>query len=119
MTIILELLASVLLLLGALAVATGARSLFAEKDAVSRINSFGIVTSLGLPLVTAGAMVGRFLVDGFSWAILLKSMAAVLAFILVSSVASNALARAAYMSGAPVDPETAPNDLDEERGASG
>lgn len=106
-----EILVSLLLLLGAAAVATGARSLFVEKDAISRVNAFGIATTLGLPLITAGAMFGRFVTEGFSWAILFKSLAAVLAFILVSSVASNALTRAVYMSGAPLDPETCPNDL--------
>lgn len=111
MTLVWEVLVSLLLLLGAAAVVTATRSLFVERDAVSRINAFGIATSLGLPLITAGAMFGRFLGYGFSWEILLKSLGAILAFILVSSVASNALARAAYMSGAPVDPATSPNDL--------
>lgn len=111
MTVVWEILVSLLLLLGAAAVVTAVRSLFVEKDAVSRINAFGIATTLGLPFITAGAMLGRFLYYGFTWEILLKSLAAVLAFILVSSVASNALTRAAYMSGAPVDPETQPNDL--------
>ncbi len=111
MIIVLEIVVSILLLIGAGAVLTAARVLFVEKDAISRINSFGIATSLGLPFITAGAMVGRFLNEGFSWEILLKSLAAILAFILVSSVASNTLVRAAYLSGAPIDPATEPNDL--------
>lgn len=111
MTLVWEILVSLLLLFGAAAVVTAARSLFVERDALSRINAFGIATSLGLPFITAGAMFGRFLSYGFSWEILLKSSGAILAFILVSSVASNALTRAAYISGAALDPETRPNDL--------
>lgn len=113
MSLVWEILVSLLLLLGGFTVVTAARTLFVERDAISRINAFGIATTLGLPLITAAAMFGRFLYYGFSWEILLKSLGAILAFILVSSVASNALARAAYMSGAPVDPATAPNDLAE------
>ncbi len=113
MTLLLEILVSLLLLLGAVAVATGARALFTERDAISRVNAFGITTTLGLPLITAGAMFGRFLEEGFTWGVLVKSLGAILAFILVSSIASNALARASYMSGAPVDPATSPNDLAE------
>ncbi|MDO5737056.1 MAG: monovalent cation/H(+) antiporter subunit G [Propionibacteriaceae bacterium] len=111
MSLVGELLISLLLILGAAAVVTGARSLFVEKDAISRVNAFGITTTLGLPFITAGAMFGRFLTDGFTWEILLKSLGAILAFVLVSSVASNTLTRAVYMSGAPIDPETCPNDL--------
>ena len=111
MTLLLEILISLLLLLGAAAVGTGARTLFKERDAVSRVNAFGITTTLGLPLITAGAMFGRFLEEGFTWGVLVKSLGAMLAFILVSSIASNALARASFMSGAPVDPATSPNDL--------
>lgn len=113
MTLFVEILVSLLMVLGAAAVVTGTRSLFVEKDAISRVNAFGITTTLGLPFITAGAMFGRFLDEGFTWEILLKSLAAILAFVLVSSVASNALTRAAYMSGAALDPATNPNDLDE------
>ncbi len=111
MVLMVEILTSMLLLIGAAAVLSAARALFVEKDAISRINAFSIATSLGLPFITAGAMVGRFMDAGFSWEILLKSLVAILAFILVSSVASNTLVRAAFMSGAPVDPATEPNDL--------
>ncbi|HSO69981.1 MAG TPA: monovalent cation/H(+) antiporter subunit G [Arachnia sp.] len=111
MDLLLEIFISLLLLLGGAAVVTAARALFTERDAISRINAFGIATSVGLPLITAGAMFGRFMNDGFAWPILFKSMGAVVAFIIVSSVASNALVRAAYMSGAPLDPATDPNDL--------
>lgn len=111
MIVAIEILISLLILVGGAAVVTAARALFVERDAIARINAFSIATSLGLPFITAGAMLGRFLGDGFSWEILLKSMGAILAFILVSSVASNTLVRAAYMSGAPVDPRTVPNDL--------
>lgn len=113
MALLLEIATSLLLLLGAAAVVTGARALFVERDAISRLNAFGITTTLGLPLITAGATLGRFLEEGFDWVVLVKSLGAILAFILVSSIATNALARAAYLSGTPIDPVTIPNDLDE------
>ena len=50
---------------------------------------------------------------GFLWVDLVKLGVAVLGFIIMSSVASNSITRAAYRSGAPLDPATSPNDLAE------
>ena len=66
------------------------------------------------PLIVLGAFVEDVRTNGFTWLDLLKVVIAVLGFIIMSSVASNNLGRAAYRSGAPVDPATRPNELAEE-----
>lgn len=100
-------------ILGAFLMLSVALAFFAERDAVSRINALGPATALGLPLIVVAAFVEWTWQAGFSWGLLLKSIATIVALVLVSSVASNTLARAAYRSGAPLDERTSPNDLAE------
>ena len=109
--IALTVLTAVLLLGGAFLILTAALSMFRVHDALSRINVFSPATGLGLPMIVLGAFLQHTRVDGFETAILLKTLLTVVALILVSSVASNALARATYLSGNPVDPRTDPQDL--------
>ena len=59
----------------------------------------------------AGIYVNSVAVDGFDGLALFKALVAVGGFVVMSSVASNALGRAAYRSGAPLDPATDPNEL--------
>lgn len=107
----LSVLIAVLLLGGAFWMLTAALSMFHARDALSRINVLSPATGLGLPMIVVGAFLEHLQTDGFSAAVLLKTIITVLALIIVSSVASNVLARAAYLSGSPVDPRTAPQDL--------
>ncbi|GAA1491180.1 hypothetical protein GCM10009626_39260 [Brachybacterium sacelli] len=107
----LSVLIAVLLLGGAFWMLTAALSMFHARDALSRINVLSPATGLGLPMIVVGAFLEHLRVDGFEPESLLKTLVTVLALIIVSSVASNVLARAAYLSGAPVDPRTAPQDL--------
>lgn len=100
---------------GSLFVLAVAVVFFKERDAVSRINALGPATALGLPLIVTGALIEWAWQFGFSGWLLFKSIATICALVLVSSVASNVLARAAYASGAPLDPRTSPNDLAEDR----
>lgn len=104
-------LAAVLVVAGAVAVLVSAVAMLRERDALSRINVLGVATGLGLPLIMVGAFLVRLDREGFDplgLAVLLLTLAALL---IVSSVASNVLARAAYLSGAPVHPDTDPQDL--------
>lgn len=104
-------LAAVLVVAGGIAVLVSAVAMLRERDALSRINVLGVATGLGLPLVMVGAFLVRLVREGFDplgLAVLLLTLAALL---IVSSVASNVLARAAYLSGAPVHPDTDPQDL--------
>ncbi|MFC7374817.1 cation:proton antiporter [Brachybacterium sp. GCM10030267] len=102
---------AVLLLGGAFWMLTAALSMFHARDALSRINVLSPATGLGLPMIVVAAFLRHTQISGFEVAMLVKSIITVIALIIVSSIASNVLARAAYLSGSPVDPRTAPQDL--------
>ena len=65
--------------------------------------------------ITYGIVIAAFIYDlyssGFSWSSLIMAVIAVLCLIIVSSVASNTLARSAVLSGQPVFRKTSPNRL--------
>ena len=111
MTLVLEILVSVLSVAGAFCVLSVAVGFFRQRDALSQLNSLGPATAIGLPLVSIVAFLGWLIVDGFDWALLAKTVGTVCALVLVSSVASNTLGRAIYLAGGRLDPRTAPNDL--------
>lgn len=115
MTAVLDLaltvLIAVLLLGGGFWMLTTALSMFHARDGLSRINVLSPATGLGLPMIVVGAFLQHTRVDGFEVDMLLKTVLTVVALIVVSSVASNVLARAAYLSGSPVEDRTAPQDL--------
>jgi multicomponent Na+:H+ antiporter subunit G len=105
-----------LCLVGAGFVLVSAVAMMKARDGLSRINVLSAATGLGLPLIVFGAFVHDVQTNGFDWVDLVKATVAVLGFIIMSSVASNNLGRAAYRSGAPVDPATRPNELAPEPG---
>lgn len=108
---VLSVVIAVFLLGGAFWILTAALSMFRVRDAISRISVFSPATGLGLPMIVVGAFLQHTRVDGFEAGLLLTTILTVVALILVSSVASNVLSRAGYLSGTPVDPRTAPQDL--------
>lgn len=114
--VLLTVLIGVLLIGGAFWMLTAALSMFHARDSFSRINVLSPATGLGLPMIVIGAFLQYTRVDGFDVAVLVKTLLTVVALIIVSSIASNVLARAAYLSGSPVDPRTAPQDLAREPG---
>lgn len=101
----------ILIIVGSLLILLVAIRQHTTKDAVSRVNALGPMTAPGIPLIAIGAFLGWSLEAGFSWILLLKTFITVMAAVFVSSVATSVLARAVYMSGAPLDPRTEPNDL--------
>lgn len=101
----------VLAIAGALLVLVSAVSMLREKDALSRINVWSPATGMGLPLIVIAAWLHELGSTGFSWTGALQTLVTLAALLIVSSVASNVLARAAYLSGAPVTPDTDPQDL--------
>ena len=107
----LEFLVSLLALLGAALVLSVAVAQFRARDAVSRINALGPATALGLPLILVAASLGWTATQGFDLMLWIKTAVAVIALMIVSSVASNVLARATCRTDAKLDPETVPNDL--------
>lgn len=107
----LEWIASVLIMLGSLLVLTSAVAMFRQRDALSRVNVLSPATGLGLPMIVTAASLHRWSTTGFAWLDLGKTLLTIVALLIVSSVASNILARATYLSGAPVHPITDPQDL--------
>ena len=110
----LEILASVLAVLGAVLVLSVAVAQFRARDAVSRINALGPATALGLPLILVAAALGWTATDGFDLMLWAKTAVTVMALLIVSSVASNVLAHATVRTDARLDPRTEPNDLKSE-----
>lgn len=108
-------LVGLLCLLGAFFVLVSGIGMFKARDGLSRVNVLSAATGLGMPLLAVGIYLRTVQVEGFLWLDLVKLVIAVLGFIIMSSVASNALTRAAYRSGAPLDPHTSPNALADDR----
>jgi multicomponent Na+:H+ antiporter subunit G len=106
-----EIAAAVLILAGAALVLLSAVSMVRAKDALQMMNVFSPATGMGLPLVVIGVFVHLTGRNGFDGWTLLVAGVTICALVVVSSLASNTLARAAYQSGAPLDPETHPQDL--------
>lgn len=103
--------AAVLVLGGACWVLVSAVAMHRVSDALSRVNALGPATGVGLPWIVIGAWLHSLTVHPFAWVDVAKVAVTIVALLIVSSVASNALARASVLSGAETDPETSPNDL--------
>ncbi|MGM0385665.1 MAG: cation:proton antiporter [Actinomycetota bacterium] len=100
-----------LAIVGALFMLTSAVAMLRHADALTRINVLSPATGMGLPLIVVAAWLDKLVYRGFEWMPFIQTIITIAALLVVSSVASNALARAAYLSGAPVDPRTDPQDL--------
>ena len=109
--LILGIIAGFLQVAGALFVLVAAIAMFRVRDAISRINVFSPATGLGLPVLVAGVHLEHILDSGFDLINLLMTLMTIVALVTVASVASNVLSRSAYLSGAPIDPATDPQDL--------
>ena len=107
----LEVLAAVLIVIGAFGFLVSGISMLRVRDAVSRVNALGPATAVGLPFILTGALIHVTIDTGWSWGNLVKVILSILASMIVSSVAANTLGRAAYRSGAPLDPATDPNEF--------
>lgn len=101
---------------GAVYVLSSAVAMHRVHDGVSRVNVLSGATGIGMPFLALGVYVHDVAVNGFDVITLIKALVAVAGFIILSSLASNALGRAAYRSGAPLDPDTSPNELAEASG---
>jgi monovalent cation/proton (H+) antiporter subunit G len=108
---VLEILASILAVAGAALVLSVAVAQFRARDAVSRINALGPATALGLPLIVVASALGWTAAEGLDLMLWAKTAVTVMALLIVSSVASNVLARATCRTDATLDPRTEPNDL--------
>jgi multicomponent Na+:H+ antiporter subunit G len=105
-------LAGLLILLGSLFFAVTAIGMLRCRDAVSRVNILSPATGVGLPLIIIGAAVNDLAAGDLTILDGLKAALAVGAALVVSSVASNMLGRAAYRSQEQLDPRTVGNALE-------
>lgn len=103
--------AAVLVLGGACWVLVSAVAMHRLTDALSRVNALSAATGVGLPWIVIGAWLHSLTVHPFAWVDIAKVAVTIVALLIVSSVASNVLARASVLSGAEIDPEASPNDL--------
>lgn len=111
MSLLLDVLTAALALLGALGFLVSAVAMLRVRDALSMVNSLGPAAGMGLPLLLSAALLHEGRTEGWDVVHIVEVVLAILAALVVSSVASNALGRAAYRSGAPLDPRTDPNEL--------
>ncbi|RRD07423.1 cation:proton antiporter [Arachnia propionica] len=107
----LEILAGVLAITGALFFLAVGVAVFRVKDALSRINVLGPATAFGAPMIVVAVALGWTVESGFDLMLWVKTAVTVVALVMVSSVASNVLARATCRSDATLEPDTQPNDL--------
>jgi multicomponent Na+:H+ antiporter subunit G len=106
------LVAGLLMLLGSLFFAVTAIGVFRAGDAISRVNNLSPAMGAGLPLIIIGAAVHDLAAGDLTVLDGVKAVLAVGAALVVSSVASNMLARAAYRSQQELDPRTLSNALE-------
>lgn len=100
-----------LALLGSLFFLLSAVGVLRSRDAVSRVNNLSPAMGVGLPLVLLGAVLVELGADDLSWVDAVMALVAIGASLVVSSVASNLLARAAYRAQVSLDPRTVGNAL--------
>lgn len=106
------LVAGLLMLLGSLFFAVTAIGILRSRDAISRVNNLSPATGAGLPLIIIGAAVHDLAAGDLTVLDGVKAALAVGAALVVSSVASNMLGRAAYRSQQELDPRTLSNALE-------
>ena len=105
---------SVLLILGALIIASAAIGLLKLPDVYTRTSAVGTAAGLGVALMILGVVVLDFSVLN-----LVKGIIAIIAQLLTSSIGSFVLARASYMTGSKPVHTTIPDELAEQANVRG
>lgn len=109
--LILTVIGSVLLILGAVIIASAGVGLMRLPDLYTRTSAVGTAAGLGVAVIILGLVV----VD-FTWLNLLKGSVAIVAQLLTSAVGSFALARAGYLTGSRPVATTEPDELARDSG---
>ncbi|UVE94435.1 monovalent cation/H(+) antiporter subunit G [Dietzia sp. B32] len=112
-SMIVDLLVGVPALLGSLCFLVAAVTMSRAGDALTRINILSVATGLGMMLFILAAYVHE-VKAGFGWVPLIMALVALGATVVVTTVASMTLARAAYRADGRLDPLTAYDDIAEE-----
>lgn len=97
---------------GSLFFLVSAVAMLRSRDAISRVNSLSPATGMGLPMIIAGILLHDTWAHGWSTTDAVKAALAVVASLVVSSVGSNMLGRAAYRSLDSFDPTMRSNALE-------
>lgn len=108
---VLAIFGGVLLVLGALFFLVTAVGMLRSGDAISRVNNLSPATGAGMPLIIIGAALDVAARGELSVGDAVLAALAVGAALVVSSVGSNLLGRAAYRSQRTLDPRTISNAL--------
>lgn len=101
-----EVLGAALVLLGSLFFLLSAVGVLRSGDAVSRVNNLSPAMGVGLPLIILGAALVRAADGDLTVGDALMALVAIGGSLVVSSVASNLLGRAAYRAQDALDPRT-------------
>ena len=104
--IVLTVIGSTLLILGAATLATAGIGLVRLPDLYTRTSAIGTAAGFGIAVMIAGVVV----LD-FSVLTLIKGLIAIMAQLLTSSIGSFALARAGYLTGSRPVATTMPDEL--------
>ena len=104
--IVLTVIGSALLILGAATLATAGIGLVRLPDLYTRTSAIGTAAGFGIAVMIAGVVV----LD-FSVLTLIKGLIAIVAQLLTSSIGSFALARAGYLTGSRPVATTMPDEL--------
>ena len=104
--IVLTVIGSTLLILGAATLATAGIGLVRLPDLYTRTSAIGTAAGFGIAVMIAGVVV----LD-FSVLTLIKGLIAIVAQLLTSSIGSFALARAGYLTGSRPVATTMPDEL--------
>jgi multicomponent Na+:H+ antiporter subunit G len=107
-----SLVAGLLLVTGSLFFLVTAVGMLRAHDAISRVNNLSPATGAGLPFIILGAALHELSQGELSVLDGVKAVVAVAASLVVSSIGSNMLGRAAYRSQEVLDPRTVSNAMD-------
>ncbi|WP_323792326.1 cation:proton antiporter [Nocardioides sp.] len=108
---VLEVVGGVLLVLGSLFFLVTAVGMLRSGDAISRVNNLSPAMGAGMPLIIVGAALDVAARGELSVTDGVLAALAIGAALVVSSVASNLLGRAAYRTQRVLDPRTISNAL--------
>jgi multicomponent Na+:H+ antiporter subunit G len=106
--LVITLVGSTLLILGAAIVASAAIGLLKLPDVYTRASAMGTAAGLGVSLMIIGVVVFEF-----STLNLIKGIFAIVAQLLTSSIGSYVLARASYLTGSRPVSSTVPDEIAE------
>ena len=111
---VITVLGSAILILGAVIIASAAIGLLTLPDVYTRTSAVGTAAGLGVALMIVGVVV----LD-FSVLTLVKGIIAIIAQLLTSAIGSFVLARASYMTGSQPVNTTVPDELAEQADTRG